>query len=104
MSLGKEQFLFAVAGRGWQGRALAAPHSQERQPAHSVWSDTAVACLHTLQSPFPTVCTVSLSAAAWGLGRDAHAHVTGGWWLREVEARTQVTQHVSRRAKIQSQV
>lgn len=41
MPLGKEQFVFAVAGGGRQGRALAAPHSQKLQPAHSAWSDTA---------------------------------------------------------------
>ena len=39
----------------------------------------------------------------WG-GRRAHALVTGEWWCREVEACTQVTQHVSRRAKFQSRV
>ena len=37
----------------------------------------------------------------WG-GRGARALVAGGWWRREVEACTQVTQHVSGRAKFQS--
>lgn len=101
MPLGKEQFVFAVAGGGRQGRALAAPHSQKLQPARSAWSDTA-----TVWGPrplqfaelFPNPQPHFLQQP----GGEAGMHIpkSWGWWLREVEVYAQVTQHVSGRARI----
>lgn len=102
MPLGKEQFVFAAAGGGRQGRALAAPHSQKLQPAHSAWSDTATCgglALYSLQSSFQTLAQPHFLQQPGG---EAGMHIpkSWGWWLREVEVYAQVTQHVSGRARI----
>ena len=103
MSLGKEQFLFAEAGGGWQGRALAGPslsRERERQPEHCLEPHASTLCRALSQPSAQPRCR---QQPGWG-GRGARALVAGGRPHREVEACTQVTQHVSGRAKFPSQV